>query len=242
MVAAGAGAPSRRRVFASQEMQKVRGLQFRHSISLACFVDQKRKGDAGFVTKHPRVMAVAQSNGGKGGSFVAEGLLVFAQLRYVLAAKNSPVVPQKNQNGRSRGPQRAKTNGSPIAIGKGDLGESAVEGIFHASSILSSGSCAVKHHACGFYVSTLDTFISSARRPHIVPDYILSLITSRQSSHVSAQCSLRISVLTTFNPFLFIKVSYTSTVCQLHEHAFFDGLEEFLVFAGGEAGYVGTAE
>jgi hypothetical protein len=39
MVAASAGAPSRRGVFASQEMQRVRGLQFRHSISLACFVD-----------------------------------------------------------------------------------------------------------------------------------------------------------------------------------------------------------
>jgi hypothetical protein len=110
-------------------------------------------------------MAVAQSNGGKSGSFVAEGLLVFAQLRDVLAAKNSPVVPQKNQNGRSPGPQRAKTNVSPIAIGKGDLGESAIEGIFHASSILSSGFRAVKHHACGFCVSTLDTFISSCAPP-----------------------------------------------------------------------------
>jgi hypothetical protein len=59
MMAAGAGALSRRGVFASQEMQKVRGLQFRHTISLAGFVDQKRKGDAGFVTKHPRVIAVA---------------------------------------------------------------------------------------------------------------------------------------------------------------------------------------
>jgi hypothetical protein len=67
-------------------------------------------------------------------------LLVFAQLRDVLAAKNSPVVAQKNQNGRLPGPQRAKTNVSPIAIGKGDFSESAVEGIFHSSSIFSSGS------------------------------------------------------------------------------------------------------
>jgi hypothetical protein len=59
MLAAGAGPLSRRGVFASQEMQKVRGLQFRQPISLARFVDQKRKGDCSFVTKHPRVMAVA---------------------------------------------------------------------------------------------------------------------------------------------------------------------------------------
>jgi hypothetical protein len=42
-------------------------------------------------------------------------------------------VPQKNQNGRLPGPQRAQTNVSPIAIGKSDFGESAVEGIFHFS-------------------------------------------------------------------------------------------------------------
>jgi hypothetical protein len=59
MMAAAAGALSRRGVIASQEMQKVRGLQFRHTISLARFVDQKRKGDASFVPKHPRVIAVA---------------------------------------------------------------------------------------------------------------------------------------------------------------------------------------
>jgi hypothetical protein len=74
-------------------------------------------------------------------------LLVFAQLRDVLTAKNSAVVAQKNQHGRLPGPQRAKTNVPPIAIGKGDLGESAAEGIFHASSILSSGSRAVKRRA-----------------------------------------------------------------------------------------------
>ena len=164
MLAAGAGPLSRRGVFASQEMQKVRGLQFRQPISLARFVDQKRKGDCSFVTKHPRVMAVAQSNSGKSGSFVAKGLLVFAQLRDVLAAKNSPVVPQKNQDGRSPGPQRAKTNVSPIAIGKGDLGESAAEGILHASSILSSGSRTVKHSACWLCVSTLDTSFPLADR------------------------------------------------------------------------------
>jgi len=84
-------------------------------------------------------------------------LLVFAQLRDVLAAKNSPVVPQKNQNGRLPGPQRAKTNVPPIAIGKGDLGESAVEGIFHASSIFGSRSRVVKHAASGLCVSTPDT-------------------------------------------------------------------------------------
>jgi len=50
---------------------------------------------------------------------------VFAQLRDVLAAKDSSIVPKKNQNGRLLGPQRAKKNLPPVAIGKNDLCELA---------------------------------------------------------------------------------------------------------------------
>lgn len=69
---------------------------------------------------------------------------MFAQLRDVLAAKDSAVMSQKNQNGGLPGPQRAKTNLLPIAIRKGDLCEPAAERIFHASSILSSARLTVK--------------------------------------------------------------------------------------------------
>jgi hypothetical protein len=54
-------------------------------------------------------------------------LFVFAQLRDVLAAKDSSIVPEKNQNGGLPGPQRAKSNLEPIAIGKGDLREPAAK-------------------------------------------------------------------------------------------------------------------
>jgi len=60
---------------------------------------------------------------------------VFAQLRDVLAAKDSPIVPEKNQYGRLSGPQRAKTNLTPIAIGKSNLCEPAAEGIFHVVNL-----------------------------------------------------------------------------------------------------------
>jgi hypothetical protein len=59
MMAAGSGALSRYGVFASQEMQEVRGLQVGHAITLPLFVDQKRKGNARFFTKHPCIIAVA---------------------------------------------------------------------------------------------------------------------------------------------------------------------------------------
>ena len=59
MMAGCTGTLSCRGVITSQKVQEVRGLQFRHAISFAPFVDQKRKGDARFIAKHSRVVAVA---------------------------------------------------------------------------------------------------------------------------------------------------------------------------------------
>jgi hypothetical protein len=125
MMAGGSSALSCHGVLAAEEMQKVRGLQFHRAISLARFVNQKRKGDACFFAKHSRVIAVAQSNRSTRGSFVLERSFVFAQLRDVLSAKDSAVVAEKNQHGRLSGPQRAKTNLPPVAIGKGNCCEPA---------------------------------------------------------------------------------------------------------------------
>jgi|SRR5580704_5801491 hypothetical protein len=91
---------SRCGIFASQKMQKVSGLQFRSAIGLAGFINQQREGDARFFTEQPSVIAVAESNRGKRGTLVPERLLMFAQLRDVLAAKDSSVVAEKNQHGR----------------------------------------------------------------------------------------------------------------------------------------------
>jgi hypothetical protein len=83
-------------------------------------------------------MAVAQSNRSKRGSFVAERLLMFAQLRGVLAAKDSSIVAQKDQHGRLFGPQRAKTNLPAIAIGKRYFCELAAQRFSHDPFMLKS--------------------------------------------------------------------------------------------------------
>ena len=72
---------------------------------------------------------------------------MFAQLRDVLAAKDSSIVPEKYQNGRLLGPQNAEKNLPPVAIGKNDLCKSATEGLFHAFPILGSVSRTVKRSA-----------------------------------------------------------------------------------------------
>jgi len=58
MMTGSTGTLSRYGVFASQKMQEVRGLQAGHAICVTLFVDQKRKGNARFFTKHPCVIAV----------------------------------------------------------------------------------------------------------------------------------------------------------------------------------------
>jgi len=95
---------SRCGIFASQKMQKISGLQFRGAVGLAGFINQQREGDARFFTEHPSVIAVSESNRGKRRTLVPERLLMFAQLRDVLAAKDSSVVAEKNQHGRLRVP------------------------------------------------------------------------------------------------------------------------------------------
>jgi hypothetical protein len=110
-------------VILAKEMQKVCRLQFHGPVGPARFVDQKREGKARFLPKHSRVIAVAQSNRGQGSSFISERLLVLAQLRDVLAAKDSTVVPEEYQDSWLLGPQRPKQHLPPIGIGKRDLCE-----------------------------------------------------------------------------------------------------------------------
>jgi hypothetical protein len=72
-------------------------------------------------------MTITQSDGGKRSTFLAEGLLAFAQLRDVLAAEDSSIMPKENDYGGTAGPQRAESNFAPVGIGEHDIGQFAAE-------------------------------------------------------------------------------------------------------------------
>jgi hypothetical protein len=74
-------------------------------VGLALFVDEQGEVDSRFFLENTRIVAVPEADGGKGSTFVDEGLLVFAQLRDVLAAKNSSIVAKKNNDRRLAFPQ-----------------------------------------------------------------------------------------------------------------------------------------
>ena len=56
---------------------------------------------------------------------------MFTQLGDVLAAENSTVVAEEDNDGWSAGPEGAELHGALVAIGKDDAGESRAEGAIH---------------------------------------------------------------------------------------------------------------
>lgn len=86
-------------IVAASHVQQIGGAQFGDGVSLTMFIDEQGKRDSGFFAENPGVIAVAKTDGGDGSALIEKGLLVFAQLRDVLAAKNSAVVAEKNNDG-----------------------------------------------------------------------------------------------------------------------------------------------
>jgi hypothetical protein len=97
-------------------VQEVRASQTSRAISQPLLINQKRKRDACFFTKEPRVTAVAKPHGSYVCALATNYLLFFAQLRDVLPAENSTVVPQENHYRRLRRPQRTQPDLFPIRI------------------------------------------------------------------------------------------------------------------------------
>jgi hypothetical protein len=69
---------------------------------------------------------------------------MFAQLRDMLAAENSSIVPEENDHSRRGGPQRAEPHFAPVGIGENNFCESGAERLLHDASILVMASFTVK--------------------------------------------------------------------------------------------------
>jgi hypothetical protein len=131
VVAGGAGALAAFEIVASEQMENVGGFEIGDFVGLAVLVDEQGEVDAGFLLEDASVVGVAEADGGEGGVFFAEGLLVLAQLRDVLAAEDSAVVPKKDEDGGIRFPERAEADGFAGGVGKRDIGELLAECFGH---------------------------------------------------------------------------------------------------------------
>lgn len=88
-------------VVSTQKMEQGSMPQSDSFISERLVVDQEREVNAVFFAEEPGVAHITQANHGEAGAFLFELFFEFAQLRDVLSAEDSTVVPEENQH---RGP------------------------------------------------------------------------------------------------------------------------------------------
>jgi hypothetical protein len=95
-------------VIRTKDMEQITGPQFGNAISNAFFIDEQRERDAGLLPEKTAIGLVTQPDRGNAGSFMVKLRLVLAQLRDVLAAEDSAIVPQKDHHRRPLGPDRSQ--------------------------------------------------------------------------------------------------------------------------------------
>jgi hypothetical protein len=127
---------ARLQVVFAQEVEQGSVAQANGFVGLAFVIDEKRELDAGFLAEKFGIAGIAQSNRGKMSAFFLELGFKFAQLRDVLAAKNSTVVPKEDHHGRSGLPQGPETSRLAVDVGKGYSGQLAAERFAHAGHSL----------------------------------------------------------------------------------------------------------
>jgi hypothetical protein len=121
------------RVVTAQQVKKRATAQAGHAISLATLVDKQRKRDGSVFAEHARVVLVAESNGRETRTLLPECRFVFAQLRDVLAAEYSTVMPQEDKHGGAFCPKRTQHHAGPVRIRQNDAGETPAKRLLHHS-------------------------------------------------------------------------------------------------------------
>jgi hypothetical protein len=99
LVAGCPGSGSRLCVVAPEDVEHTAGFQGCRFVSFPFSIDQQWKGDTGFITKQAGIMHITESNRSQRSSGTPELVLVFTQLRDVLAAKDSAIMSKKDNHG-----------------------------------------------------------------------------------------------------------------------------------------------
>jgi len=112
-------------------VEDVGGFEVGDFVGLAVLVDEQGEVDFGFLLEEAGVVGITEADGGEGGAFFAEGLLVFAQLRDVLATEDSAVVAEEDEDGGIVVPERAEPDLLAESVGEDDGCELLAEGFGH---------------------------------------------------------------------------------------------------------------
>jgi hypothetical protein len=131
VVAGGFGALAAFEIISPEEVEDVGGFKVGNFVGLATLVDEEGEVDAGFLLEDAGVVGVAEADGGEGSALFAEQLLAFAQLRDMLATKESAVVAEEDHDGGIVFPEPAQAGGFAEGVGKNDAGELFTQGFGH---------------------------------------------------------------------------------------------------------------
>ncbi len=123
-------------VLAAEKMEQVCGFQFRGPVRDPVGIDQQREGDARLFAKQAGIVQIAQPDCGQRGSGLLDFRFVFAQLRDMLAAEDSAIVPQKDDDGWIPLPQRAEADIRAVRLGQHDVCEFRAERFRHGWIVL----------------------------------------------------------------------------------------------------------
>jgi hypothetical protein len=85
-------------------VEQVCAFEFHRGIGFAIFVNEQWKGDARFFAKRTSINTIPEPHSGQVSSAVPEGLIVRAQLRDVLAAEDSTIMAQEDDDRRLADP------------------------------------------------------------------------------------------------------------------------------------------
>ena len=93
------GSGSRFCVVAPENVKHISRFQGCGFIGFPFSINQQWKRDTSLITKKAGIMHITESNRCKRGSGTPEVVVVFAQLRGVLAAKDSAIMPKEDDHG-----------------------------------------------------------------------------------------------------------------------------------------------
>ena len=139
-VAGSLGAAAGLHVVTAQQVQQGSVAQADSFVGLAFVVDEKRELDTRFLAKEFRIAGIAQSHNSETCAFLLEFFFGCAQLRNMLAAKNSTIVAQEHQDSRAALPKRAQARRLAFRIRERNSGEFAAIGLSHAGHSLGRAS------------------------------------------------------------------------------------------------------
>jgi hypothetical protein len=122
----------RPRIVGAENVKDTGRPEARGAIGNPLLVDQEWKGDAGLVAKKSGIIPIAKADSGERSALLAERWFMFAQLRDVLAAEDSAIVPEEHNNGRLPLPKRAQPEIATVHIRQDDVCQCLAQRVCHS--------------------------------------------------------------------------------------------------------------